>query len=101
MDRVLRKTRLSTALIEPKMNGGARSLSANSLPDEGARAALGPPLRKTSMPDVMPPQRQAIQAFADRGGRNRLARLWDELFPLILPPERVDGLGGAILNSSL
>ena len=31
---------------------------------------------------------------------NQLARLWDELFPLILPPAEDDGLGVAILNSN-
>ncbi len=31
---------------------------------------------------------------------NRLARLWDELFPLIAPPQDEDGLGVAILNSN-
>jgi hypothetical protein len=31
---------------------------------------------------------------------NRLARLWDELFPLIAPPQAEDGLGVAILNSN-
>ena len=49
------------------------------------------------------PQREAIAAFADLGGlrlSNRLARFWDELFPLILPPAEDDGLGVAILNSN-
>jgi hypothetical protein len=49
------------------------------------------------------PQRQAIETFADQGGlrlSNRLTRLWDELFPLILPPQDDDGLGVAILNSN-
>ena len=48
-------------------------------------------------------QRQAIESFADQGGlrlSNQLARLWDELFPLILPPAEEDGLGVAILNSN-
>jgi hypothetical protein len=52
---------------------------------------------------ALAPQRQAIETFADRGGlrlSNRLARLWGELFPLILPPEEDDGLGVAILNSN-
>jgi hypothetical protein len=52
---------------------------------------------------ALAPERQAIETFADRGGlrlSNRLARLWDELFPLILPPEEDDGLGVAILNSN-
>src|ERR1700722_9894337 len=52
---------------------------------------------------ALAPQRNAIAAFADQGGlrlSNLLARLWDELFPLILPPAEDDGLGVAILNSN-
>ena len=52
---------------------------------------------------ALAPQRQAIETFADQGGlwlSNRLARLWNELFPLILPPAEDDGLGVAILNSN-
>jgi predicted MPP superfamily phosphohydrolase len=52
---------------------------------------------------ALAPQRAAIEIFADQGGlrlSNRLARLWDELFPLILPPAEDDGLGVAILNSN-
>src|SRR5580692_6278690 len=52
---------------------------------------------------TLAPQRQAIEAFADQGGlrlSNQLARVWDELFPLILPPAEADGLGVAILNSN-
>ena len=52
---------------------------------------------------ALAPQRQAIETFADQGGlrlSNQLARLWDELFPLILPPAEEDGLGVAILNSN-
>jgi hypothetical protein len=52
---------------------------------------------------ALTPHRQAIQTFADRGGfrlSNQLARVWDELFPLILPPAEDDGLGVAILNSN-
>ena len=52
---------------------------------------------------ALAPQRQAIAAFADQGGlrlSNRLAQFWDELFPLILPPEDDEGLGVAILNSN-
>jgi Calcineurin-like phosphoesterase len=48
-------------------------------------------------------QREAIEVFADQGGlrlSNGLARFWDELFPLILPPAEDDGLGVAILNSN-
>ncbi len=52
---------------------------------------------------ALAPQREAIETFADRGGlrlSSRLTRLWDELFPLILPPREDDGLGVAILNSN-
>ncbi len=59
---------------------------------------LGPTLA-----EALAPHRQAIGAFADLGGLRRsagLARLWDELFPLILPPREEDGLGVAILNSN-
>jgi hypothetical protein len=52
---------------------------------------------------ALAPRRDAIAAFADQGGlrlSNQLARLWDELFPLILPPAEDGGLGVAILNSN-
>jgi hypothetical protein len=52
---------------------------------------------------TLAPQRQAIETFADQGGlrlSNQLARVWDELFPLILPPAEDAGLGVAILNSN-
>jgi Calcineurin-like phosphoesterase len=52
---------------------------------------------------TLAPHRAAIECFADQGGlrlSNQLARLWDELFPLILPPAEDDGLGVAILNSN-
>jgi len=48
-------------------------------------------------------QREAIETFADVGGlrlSNRLTRLWNELFPFILPPGEEDSLGVAILNSN-
>jgi hypothetical protein len=52
---------------------------------------------------ALEPHRQAIEAFADQGGlglSSRLARLWDEMFPMIAPPLAEDGLGVAILNSN-
>jgi len=48
-------------------------------------------------------RRPEIEQFAGEGGFRRsgeLARLWQGLFPLILPPDREDGLGVAILNSN-
>jgi Calcineurin-like phosphoesterase len=52
---------------------------------------------------ALEPHRQAIATFADQGGlrlASRLARLWDEIFPMIAPPHEEDGLGVAILNSN-
>src|SRR5271166_3044698 len=52
---------------------------------------------------ALEPHRQAIETFADLGGlrlSNHLARLWDEMFPMIAPPLEEDGLGVAILNSN-
>ncbi len=65
--------------------------------DSGRRRA------RPTLAATLEPQRQAIEAFADEGGlrlSNRLKRLWDELFPLILPPGEDDGLGVALLNSN-
>jgi hypothetical protein len=58
---------------------------------------------RLTLATAVAPQRRSIEAFADQGGlrlSNQLARVWDELFPLILPPAEDDGLGVAILNSN-
>ncbi|HZZ25136.1 MAG TPA: metallophosphoesterase [Roseiarcus sp.] len=65
--------------------------------------SVGASERGPTLAATLAPQRQAIEAFADQGGlrlSNRLTRLWDELFPLILPPGEDEGLGVAILNSN-
>ena len=52
---------------------------------------------------ALAPQRQRSRRSPTQGGlrlSNRLARFWDELFPLILPPAETNGLGVAILNSN-
>ncbi len=49
------------------------------------------------------PHRERIVTFANSGGlRNslRLRKLFDEQFPMIVPPQQDDGLGIAILNSN-
>ena len=49
------------------------------------------------------PHRQRIAAFAERGGLRRaagLSDLFDDQFPMVLPPDQEDGLGVAILNSN-
>jgi len=81
-----------------------RSLSALAAV-QGERALApegdGPPGRTLSA--TLEPRREAIVAFADAGGLNasgKLGELWDEIFPLILPPDEEDGLGVAVLDTN-
>ena len=56
-----------------------------------------------SLGDALEVWRPQIAAFADRSGFRlsvRLQGLWNETFPLILPPEGEDELGVAILDSN-
>ena len=53
--------------------------------------------------EALAPHRDAITALAEHGGVRRAAALrglFDDQFPMILPPEAQDGLGIAILNSN-
>jgi hypothetical protein len=53
--------------------------------------------------EALAPHRDAIAALAAHGGLRRAAALrglFDDQFPMILPPEAEDGLGMAILNSN-
>jgi 3',5'-cyclic AMP phosphodiesterase CpdA len=53
--------------------------------------------------EALAPHRLRIAAFAESGGLRRSAELggvFDDQFPMILPPETKDGLGVAILNSN-
>jgi predicted MPP superfamily phosphohydrolase len=53
--------------------------------------------------EELAPHRQHITVFAERGGLRRaagLAGLFDDQFPMLLPPDREDGLGVLILNSN-
>jgi hypothetical protein len=52
---------------------------------------------------TLAPYRQRIASFAERGGLRRaagLVGLFDDLFPMLLPPDQEDGLGVLILNSN-
>ena len=63
--------------------------------------ALGKPT--VTLNEALAPHRDAIVALAERGGLRRAAALrdlFDDQFPMILPPEAEDGLGIAILNSN-
>ena len=58
---------------------------------------------RSTLAAALEPRRRAIKEFANSGGlraSSQLARLWDESFPLILPPTEEDGLGVALLNSN-
>ena len=88
--KTLRKMRTLSAMA---------AFGAESLRVPGADAAEP----GQTLAEALARQRQAIETFADQGGlrlSRRLARIWDELFPLILPPRDDDGLGVAILNSN-
>jgi hypothetical protein len=59
---------------------------------------VGPTLSK-----VLAPHRDAIREFADRGSQRlswRLAKLWDDSFPMVVPPAGPGGLGVILLNSN-
>jgi hypothetical protein len=59
---------------------------------------LGPTLIET-----LKPHADDMVAFADRGSfrlSRKVAALWTSIFPLVLPPETIDGLGIVVLNSN-
>lgn len=52
---------------------------------------------------ALEPYREAMREFAETGSYAlslRLGALWDQIFPMVLPPERPDGLGVILLNSN-
>ena len=56
-----------------------------------------------TLSNELAPEYAAIAAFADSGTRRlsaRLARVWSDAFPMILPPETPNGLGVILLNSN-
>ncbi|MFL5203575.1 MAG: metallophosphoesterase [Microvirga sp.] len=62
------------------------------------KGRLGPTLTER-----LAPHRDDIEAFADTGGIRqslRLAQIWDDVFPMIVPPKTDDGIGVMLLNSN-
>lgn len=58
---------------------------------------------KGTLAEALAPYRELIAAFADAGTlrvAHKLRHLWNDLFPMVLPPEPEDGLGVLILNSN-
>jgi hypothetical protein len=56
-----------------------------------------------TLAEAVAPYRRQIAAFTDSGSFRLsigLSRVWDDQFPMILPPAGEDGLGMAILNSN-
>lgn len=56
-----------------------------------------------TLDDFLSPYAADIAAFADRGSLRlsaRLARVWADSFPMVLPPKDEDGLGVMVLNST-
>jgi 3',5'-cyclic AMP phosphodiesterase CpdA len=52
---------------------------------------------------ALAPHRAAVASFADSGSfrlSRSLAALWDQAFPMVLPPAAADGLGIVVLNSN-
>jgi hypothetical protein len=56
-----------------------------------------------TLTERLAPYRDDIEAFADTGGIRqslRLAQIWDDVFPMILPPKADEGIGVVLLNSN-
>ena len=56
-----------------------------------------------TLEQALMPHRADIAKFADTGSiwlSGRLARVWAEAFPMVLPPDGEDGLGVILLNST-
>jgi hypothetical protein len=56
-----------------------------------------------TLSEMLTPHREVIRQFADRGSQRlswRLAELWDDCFPMILPPQMPGGMGVILLNSN-
>jgi hypothetical protein len=67
------------------------------VPDKD-RTALGPTLSQ-----ALEPHRETIARFADAGTlrlSRGLATIWDDVFPMVQPPQGEDGLGVIVLNSN-
>ncbi|WP_454620050.1 metallophosphoesterase family protein [Bradyrhizobium cenepequi] len=81
-----------------------RALSAMSA-IQGDRVRLVDTSGKVAatLDEQLTPHRELIAAFADRGGLRGAAglrRLYEDQFPMILPPDQQEGLGIAILDSN-
>jgi predicted MPP superfamily phosphohydrolase len=97
--------RLDLPLSTGKRLRQMRTLSAIAAV-QGARVRVvddGSGQLPRTLDEALAPHMSNIAAFMDNGGLRRAARLrgfFDDQFPMILPPDRPDGLAIAILNSN-
>jgi 3',5'-cyclic AMP phosphodiesterase CpdA len=97
--------RLDLPFSQAKTLRKMRALSAMAA-IEGDRVRVAsdkPGAPSATLTEALESHRATIQTFADQGGFSRsaeLTQLWEDSFPLILPPVEEDGLGVAILNSN-
>jgi hypothetical protein len=81
-----------------------RTLSAiAAVQGDRVRVVDGSGKLTATLNEALAPHRQRMAAFAERGGLRRAAKLtglFDDQFPMILPPDQADGLGVIILNSN-
>jgi predicted MPP superfamily phosphohydrolase len=79
-----------------------RTLSAiAAVQGDRVRVFDGAEQRASTLNEALAPHRLRIADFMDRGGLRRavgLGRLFDDQFPMIMPPDLEDGLGVAVLN---
>lgn len=65
---------------------------------DGDTRRVGPTLS-----EALAPNRSRIETFADKGSVRLsigLAALWDDIFPMVIPPETENGLGILLINST-
>ncbi len=73
---------------------------------QGARTRLIDPATRdlgATLGAMLAPHRAAIAGFADTGswrGARPLGALWDQAFPMVLPPAAPDGLGILVLDTN-
>ena len=82
-----------------------RSLSAIAALQASRFRVFDPAKRQlgTTLERALEPHRSDIATFADTGTiwlMGKLAKIWAEAFPLVLPPDTEDGLGIILLNST-
>ncbi len=102
--------RLNPARLDLPFSPGKRLRQMRTLSAiaavQGSRVHVVDPVTEKcdrTLTEALAPHRQWIADFADAGSLRLaagLGRLWDEQFPMILPPGTKNGLGVAIVNSN-